>query len=109
MRKPRTIRLPDHATSSAFSHARARKNRLPACGASLSYFRKMRQCNARRSMRLGPDSAGMTFTHKPLLPTLRFQGRAMDFQLSEQQRRIIVAVRDLAQGEFKANAQKSMD
>src|SRR5438067_13488838 len=33
----------------------------------------------------------------------------MDFQLTEQQRRMITAVRDLAQGEFKANAQKYMD
>src|ERR1700687_2122550 len=33
----------------------------------------------------------------------------MDFQLTEQQRRIVTAVRDLAQGEFKANAQKYMD
>src|SRR6202022_3757386 len=33
----------------------------------------------------------------------------MDFQLTEQQRRIVAAVRDLAQGEFKANAQKYMD
>src|SRR5881628_1337497 len=33
----------------------------------------------------------------------------MDFQLPEQQRRMIAAVRDLAQGEFKANAQKYMD
>src|SRR5215472_14018424 len=33
----------------------------------------------------------------------------MDFQLTEQQRRIVAAVRDLAQGEFKANAQRYMD
>ena len=33
----------------------------------------------------------------------------MDFQLTEQQRRMIAAVRDLAQGEFKANAHKYMD
>src|SRR6476619_1485294 len=33
----------------------------------------------------------------------------MDFQLTEQQRRMIAAVRELAQGEFKANAQKYMD
>src|SRR6267154_3097489 len=33
----------------------------------------------------------------------------MDFQFTEQQRRMVVAVRDLAQGEFKANAQKYMD
>src|ERR1700759_3852274 len=33
----------------------------------------------------------------------------MDFQLTEQQRRMISAVRDLAQGEFKANAPKYMD
>ena len=33
----------------------------------------------------------------------------MDFQLTEQQRRIVAAVRDLAQGEFKANAKKYMD
>src|SRR5271163_3319377 len=33
----------------------------------------------------------------------------MDFQLNEQQRRMVTAVRDLAQGEFKANAQKHMD
>jgi hypothetical protein len=30
----------------------------------------------------------------------------MDFQLTEQQRRMISAVRDLAQGEFRANAPK---
>src|SRR3981081_3467641 len=33
----------------------------------------------------------------------------MDFQFTEQQRRMVAAVRDLAQGEFKANAQKYMD
>src|SRR5438876_3511067 len=33
----------------------------------------------------------------------------MDFQLTEQQRRIVAAVRDLAQGEFRANAPKYMD
>src|SRR6201991_342434 len=33
----------------------------------------------------------------------------MDFQLTEQQRRMISAVRELAQGEFKANAPKYMD
>src|SRR6266576_2212850 len=33
----------------------------------------------------------------------------MDFQLTEQQRRMVAAVRDLAQGEFKANAPKYMD
>ena len=33
----------------------------------------------------------------------------MDFQLTEQQRRMVTAVRELAQGEFKANAQKYMD
>src|ERR1700687_657251 len=33
----------------------------------------------------------------------------MDFQLTGQQRRMVSAVRDLAQGEFKANAQKYMD
>src|SRR5246127_4478104 len=33
----------------------------------------------------------------------------MDFQLTEQQRRMVAAVRDLAQGEFKANAHKYMD
>src|SRR5271154_6225112 len=33
----------------------------------------------------------------------------MDFQLNEQQRRMVTAVRDLAQGEFKANAPKYMD
>jgi len=37
------------------------------------------------------------------------QGQAMDFQFTEQQRRMVAAVRDLAQGEFKANAQKYMD
>src|SRR5215468_11917900 len=37
------------------------------------------------------------------------QGCAMDFQLTEQQRRIIAAVRELAQGKFKANAPKWMD
>src|SRR4029077_6974687 len=38
-----------------------------------------------------------------------FQGQAMDFQLTGQQRRMVDAVRELAQGEFKANAQKYMD
>ena len=33
----------------------------------------------------------------------------MDFQLTGQQRRMVEAVRDLAQGEFKANAPKYMD
>src|SRR6516165_12454948 len=33
----------------------------------------------------------------------------MDFQLTGQQRRMVATVRDLAQGEFKANAQKYMD
>ena len=33
----------------------------------------------------------------------------MDFQLTEQQRRMVAAVRELAQGEFKADAQKYMD
>ena len=33
----------------------------------------------------------------------------MDFQLTEQQRRMVAAVRDLAQGEFKPNAQRYMD
>src|SRR5471032_2689303 len=33
----------------------------------------------------------------------------MDFQLTDQQRRMVATVRDLAQGEFKANAQKYMD
>ena len=33
----------------------------------------------------------------------------MDFQLTEQQRRMVASVRDLAQGEFKANAPKYMD
>ena len=33
----------------------------------------------------------------------------MDFQFTEQQRRMVAAVRDLAQGEFKANAPKYMD
>src|SRR5467141_3788560 len=33
----------------------------------------------------------------------------MDFQFTEQQRRMVAAVRDLAQGELKANAQKYMD
>ena len=33
----------------------------------------------------------------------------MDFQLTGQQRRMVDAVRELAQGEFKANAQKYMD
>src|SRR5262245_65056510 len=37
------------------------------------------------------------------------QGQAMDCQLSEQQRWMIAAVRELAQGEFKANAPKYMD
>jgi alkylation response protein AidB-like acyl-CoA dehydrogenase len=38
-----------------------------------------------------------------------FQGQAMDFQLTGQQRRMVAAVRELAQGEFKANAQRYMD
>src|SRR6478752_4003540 len=33
----------------------------------------------------------------------------MDFQLTEQQRRMVASVRDLAQGEFRANAAKYMD
>src|SRR5499433_1347496 len=33
----------------------------------------------------------------------------MDFQLTEQQRRMVAAVRDLAQGEFKTHAQRYMD
>src|ERR1700688_4686087 len=33
----------------------------------------------------------------------------MDFQFTEQQRRMVAAVRDLAQGQFKANAQRYMD
>jgi alkylation response protein AidB-like acyl-CoA dehydrogenase len=33
----------------------------------------------------------------------------MDFQLTGQQRRVVATVRELAQGEFKANAQKYMD
>ncbi len=33
----------------------------------------------------------------------------MDSQLTEQQRRMVAAVRELAQGEFKANAKKYMD
>ena len=33
----------------------------------------------------------------------------MDFQLTGQQRRMVAAVRELAQGEFKANAQRYMD
>src|SRR5262245_44341495 len=33
----------------------------------------------------------------------------MDFQLTEQQRRMVAVVRDLAQGEFKPNAQRYMD
>ncbi len=33
----------------------------------------------------------------------------MDFQLTEQQRRMVAVVRELAQGEFKANAPKYMD
>ena len=33
----------------------------------------------------------------------------MDFQLTEQQRRMVAAVRELAQEEFKPNAQKYMD
>src|SRR5277367_1237527 len=40
---------------------------------------------------------------------LSLEGYAMDFQLTEQQRRMVASVRDLAQGEFKANAQKYMD
>src|SRR5882724_2802282 len=37
------------------------------------------------------------------------QGQKMDFQLTGQQRRMVETVRELAQGEFKANAQKYMD
>src|SRR4029077_9773403 len=37
------------------------------------------------------------------------QGQKMDFQLTGQQRRMVDTVRELAQGEFKANAQKYMD
>src|SRR5258708_30700436 len=37
------------------------------------------------------------------------QGQTMDFQLTGQERRMVEAVRDLAQGEFKPNAQKYMD
>ena len=33
----------------------------------------------------------------------------MDFQLTEEQRRMVVSVRDLAQGEFKTDAPKYMD
>src|SRR6266705_366841 len=33
----------------------------------------------------------------------------MDFQLTGQQRRMVETVRELAQGEFKANAQRYMD
>src|SRR5262249_61753800 len=33
----------------------------------------------------------------------------MDFQLTGQQRRMVAAVRELAQGEFKASAQRYMD
>jgi len=33
----------------------------------------------------------------------------MDFQLTEEQRRMVASVRDLAQGEFKADAPKYMD
>jgi alkylation response protein AidB-like acyl-CoA dehydrogenase len=33
----------------------------------------------------------------------------MDFQLTDQQRSMIATVRDLAQGEFKANALRYMD
>jgi alkylation response protein AidB-like acyl-CoA dehydrogenase len=40
---------------------------------------------------------------------LSVQGQAMDFQLSEQQRGVVSSVRELAQGEFKANAPKYMD
>ena len=36
-------------------------------------------------------------------------GRSMDFQLTEQQQHMIATVRDLAQGELKANAQRYMD
>ena len=37
------------------------------------------------------------------------KGLMMDFQLTDQQRSMIGTVRDLAQGQFKANAQKYMD
>src|SRR5712672_4726879 len=37
------------------------------------------------------------------------QGQAMDFEFTEQQRRMVVSVRDLAQGEFKTDAPKYMD
>ena len=33
----------------------------------------------------------------------------MDFQLTEEQRRMVVSVRNLAQGEFKTDAPKYMD
>src|SRR4051794_36434651 len=39
----------------------------------------------------------------------RIKGKKMDFQLSGEQRRMVATVRDLAQSEFKANAQKWMD
>src|ERR1700760_2974625 len=39
----------------------------------------------------------------------RRQGQAMDFQLTAEQQRMVATVRELAQGEFKANAAKYMD
>src|SRR6201995_4097500 len=39
----------------------------------------------------------------------RRQGQAMDFQLTAEQQRMVATVRELAQGEFKANALKYMD
>jgi alkylation response protein AidB-like acyl-CoA dehydrogenase len=38
-----------------------------------------------------------------------FKDKAMDFQLTEEQRRMVASVRDLTQGEFKADAPKYMD
>src|SRR5207253_9718583 len=43
------------------------------------------------------------------LPIFSRQGQAMDFQLTEHQRRMVGAVRDLAQGEFKPNAPRYLD
>jgi alkylation response protein AidB-like acyl-CoA dehydrogenase len=42
-------------------------------------------------------------------PPFSLQGKPMDFQLTGQQRRMVEAVRELAQGEFKANASRYMD
>src|SRR5712672_2529950 len=64
----------------------------------------MRRIEARRK---NASAFRLRFSGQTLIGSL--QGQAMDFQFTEQQRRMVAAVRDLAQGEFKANAQKYMD